>query len=136
MLISDTLRLNLVRRERARERVIMAMKLAGIILIILCAFGLVARVDMEAALVDPQNSTFNIQHSTLDGEYHRLAVDISGCTPRGMHLNTIVEVVIEASSDLGWTAIGCTRFAAARPRPLPTKLILTRISYPELRAGE
>jgi len=120
MLISDTLRRRLILDEHARERWILSMKLAGIILIVLCAFGLVARVDMEADLVEAAPST-------LVPEYHRLAVDISGCTPpRWFSVTPIVEVLIESTSDLGWTAIGCTRFAPARSKPLPSRLVLTQ----------
>jgi len=89
-------------------------------------FTLVGTIERWGADSD---GTSNEQRATshfYPADTVRVAVDISGCTPMGMHLNSIIEVTIEVSSDLGWTAIGCTRFAHARAKPLPVSLVLTK----------
>ena len=56
---------------------------------------------------------------------HRITVDLAGCTPPSwIRVNSVVELTIKSTSDLGWTVVGCTRFAYALAKPLPSKIVL------------
>jgi len=57
--------------------------------------------------------------------HHRITVDLAGCTPPSwIRVNSIVELTIKSTSDLGWTVVGCTRFAYALAKSLPSKVVL------------
>ena len=57
--------------------------------------------------------------------HHRITIDLAGCTPPSwIRVNSIVELTIKSTSDLGWTVVGCTRFAYALAKPLPSKVVL------------
>ena len=59
--------------------------------------------------------------------HHRVTVDLAGCTPPSwIRVNSVVELTIRSTSDLGWTVVGCTRFAHALAKPLPVSLVLTK----------
>ena len=90
-------------------------------------FTLVGTIERWGAEFDgPSNEQRATSHFSSAAEFHRIAVDISGCSPKWAVLTPILEVTIEVSSDLGWTAVGCTRFAHARAKPIPTGRVVAK----------
>jgi len=103
--------------------------LAGLALILslIGIFTLVGTIERWGAEADDTTSSSLIPHpSSLAADVRRVAVDISSCTPPWARVTPILEITIEVSSDLGWTAVGCTRFAHARAQPIPTSRVVAK----------
>jgi len=89
-------------------------------------FTLVGTIERWGAEFDeapPPIASRLTPHAT---DIRRVAVDISSCTPPWARVTPILEITIEVSSDLGWTAVGCTRFAHARAKPIPTGRVVAK----------
>jgi len=102
--------------KRDRERWTMRMKIAGIIMIIISAFGLVGAIDMQAEIAS-ERATSNEQRVTHHDLMQRLAAarelerGLRGCPPAGPGMTDVVVMVVRYESDIVPRVEHCMRFA-------------------------
>jgi len=94
----------------------MRMKLAGIMVIVLSAFGLVGAIDMQAEIAS-ERATSNEQRVTHHDLMQRLAAarelerGLRGCPPAGPGMTDVVVMVVRYESDIAPRVEHCMRFA-------------------------
>ena len=117
--IEDVKRITAARRDRGRW--ILRMKIAGIIMIIISAFGIVGAFDMRAeeAATNPPATVASspFDKGGLGGFQQRLAAarelerGLRGCPPAGPGMTDVVVMVVRYESDIVPTVEHCMRFA-------------------------
>jgi hypothetical protein len=93
---------------RDRERWNMRLKLAGIMVIVLSAFGLVGAIDMRA---DEATAAATREATQRFAAARALERGLRACPPAGPGMTDVLLMVIHSRPDLGVTVSGCSRIA-------------------------
>ena len=92
------------------------LKIAGILMIVISAFGIVGAIDMQAEIAS-ERATSNEQRVTHHDLMQRLAAarelerGLRGCPPAGPGLTDVVVMVVRYESDIVPTVEHCMRFS-------------------------
>ena len=92
---------------RNRERWTSRIKIAGILMIIISAFGIVGAIDMQAELAS-ERVTSNEKRAAAARELER---GLRGCPPAGPGMTNVVVMVVRYESDIVPVVEYCMRFA-------------------------
>jgi len=106
---------------RERERWNMRLKLAGIMVIVLSAFGVVGAIDMQAELAAENPPAAAASSPFAKGGFggfpQRLAAarelerGLRACPPAGPGMTDVLLMVVHSTPDTGVTVSGCSRIA-------------------------
>jgi len=100
-----------------RDRWHMGLKIAGIIVIILSAFGIVGAIDMRADEATAAATHEAMQRLAAARELER---GLRACPPAGPGMTDVLLMVVHSTPDTGVTVSGCSRIAErsylSRPR--------------------
>jgi len=93
-------------RERARWT--MSVKLAGIVMIIISAFGVVGAIDMRA---DEATAAATRDATQRQAAARALERGLRACPAAGPGMTDVLLMVVHSRSDTGVTVSGCSRIA-------------------------
>ena len=93
---------------RERERWNMRLKIAGIMVILLSAFGIVGAIDMRADVATAKATRDAVQRHAAARALER---GLRACPPAGPGMTNVLLMVIHSTPNAGVTVSGCSRIA-------------------------
>lgn len=100
--------------REARDRWMLRMKVAGIVIFILSAFGIVGTIEMQAEQASQDQVHQAMQRAAAARELER---GLRKCPPPGEGMTDVVVMIVKYTADADPTVERCLRFAEARYLP-------------------